>query len=1240
MSLPTFAADGSPPSVAYLLGTYPSNANSASVGVVVQGVGNVGSGGGGGINQNEADISNMLTNHDFQYQLWQKQQRGDSTDSWGVAAGTPTQVAHLSVSDAFGELPEVEDRPLPSLQSPPLAGEMNVLECLQEGGVDTETEPLEEEDGDEFGDFDCVQVQQATFDGNAIEQLQPTDGVLFGYDDGAVQNEPIANTFAADKDEDDDFDEVVPHPKDDNQPMTDNGANFYTARHNADETFGSFGCHESTDENANEQPQLSVNTASTLSNEQPQLSVNTASTLSISDAFDSLIGKQQGDTAPVAFGYSEDNSEGPSFCEDSNFGNFETAVDGSISEEKKCSDEMDLTQEKAVDVDRLSAFDAMGDVQDAPLPPLESFSPMVLDGAEHLTEEEEGDDGFGEFESETPGINEESPDNTDESLPNDPIVGTSNTAPLSAFDAREDAQDAPLVAYEDESDDFGDFEVPPQLFPEGNAEFGDFDDAKVELDNGDGGVAVGGAECIGVYDTDYSINATTTDEAMPDDTKNTPSLSAFVALGDIQDVPLPPLDSFSPAIVEDIKHSVDEEESNDFGEFKDTIEAGIHTPLDIAQPITEITEVYTDTTNGGGESDDNPFDAFGGIQDAPLPPLESFSPAIFENTKHAVANIDDELDNCFGEYEGDIPADSDTIGVSPEAVSKQATEIYTETTNDAVDSEDNPFDILSDAPDAPLPPLESFSPAMVMRENTKQMTTENDIVTGDDAFGTLEGGNLAFSEGDTIIPSGDVPSGDFEGTEKSTTEPSINQDDFGTFESRTYETTAPASDANNFDAFNGFTSSHIVEPSVSFPSTAFGDEEFAAFESVPAVKDQSAQATNEKNHFVLFEVASGTEKENPSPMVSSVNDKVTDDGGFASFNATSFSVEEIPQTTYAVEDVEFASFEEPSAFEVSTFDDDEVGEDFGGFASFEEASAEVTATQDADDVEFSASNSAGSNDNLQQHEFNIDTDSPDNFGDFSDFGSSPSSDIPVEKAVSILRRRLSNIQCLPTLFPSKETVLEGFDRCSNNAADPTKYQQLERCVILCERLAAKNSSLNDQWKTLITNVKSDLERGIKILDFAANLTVEDRSIVVKTAKLLNHFSGLAEFVRIVRSIAATIGDVLCLDESIELQRASLLDWNNNAIVSGAVVIEELWSEIRSKAADLVILPQLESVAEIRARVLTHVGNDMCQLTLQPLSSEKSGESTSTSSPVQWNGMKYMACSANFWANNISPKSPY
>jgi hypothetical protein len=113
-----------------------------------------------------------------------------------------------------------------------------------------------------------------------------------------------------------------------------------------------------------------------------------------------------------------------------------------------------------------------------------------------------------------------------------------------------------------------------------------------------------------------------------------------------------------------------------------------------------------------------------------------------------------------------------------------------------------------------------------------------------------------------------------------------------------------------------------------------------------------------------------------------------------------------------------------------------------------------------------------------------------------------------------------------------------------------------------------------------------------------------------------------------------------LDESIELQRASLLDWNNNAIVSGAVVIEELWSEIRSKAADLVILPQLESVAEIRARVLTHVGNDMCQLTLQPLSSEKSGESTSTSSPVQWNGMKYMACSANFWANNISPKSPY
>ena len=209
-----------------------------------------------------------------------------------------------------------------------------------------------------------------------------------------------------------------------------------------------------------------------------------------------------------------------------------------------------------------------------------------------------------------------------------------------------------------------------------------------------------------------------------------------------------------------------------------------------------------------------------------------------------------------------------------------------------------------------------------------------------------------------------------------------------------------------------------------------------------------------------------------------------------------------------------------------------------------------------------------------------------------------------------------------------------------------QHLQLKRCVVLCETLVHENVRLCQHWKSVIDAVKSDLGRGKTTLEyFSSNLSVTDKGPILKSRKLSNYIAGLAELVRVVRSIVATIGDIFCVNENIDLQRATLSDWNRNVLVADAIVVEDLWSEIHSKAVDLGIAAltfELESVIEIRARALNldvDRKEDFCQLTLQPLETAMNKNIPCTQSPVIWNGKKYMACSANLWVNKICQQSP-
>ena len=179
--------------------------------------------------------------------------------------------------------------------------------------------------------------------------------------------------------------------------------------------------------------------------------------------------------------------------------------------------------------------------------------------------------------------------------------------------------------------------------------------------------------------------------------------------------------------------------------------------------------------------------------------------------------------------------------------------------------------------------------------------------------------------------------------------------------------------------------------------------------------------------------------------------------------------------------------------------------------------------------------------------------------------------------------------------------------------------------------------LAKDWKNdIISAVEKELQRGNKIMDYVSNesgLSSPDRTIIIKSRKLQEYILGLGEYVRIVRSITATIGELLGVDRSVDVQEATLSQWNDNSIIADVIVIEYIWSEVASKAASLdIVLPKLESVPEIRSRAVPFDSNqkeNFCQLTLQPINAK---EGTNTKSPVTWFEQRYLACAANFLAN--------
>ena len=214
-----------------------------------------------------------------------------------------------------------------------------------------------------------------------------------------------------------------------------------------------------------------------------------------------------------------------------------------------------------------------------------------------------------------------------------------------------------------------------------------------------------------------------------------------------------------------------------------------------------------------------------------------------------------------------------------------------------------------------------------------------------------------------------------------------------------------------------------------------------------------------------------------------------------------------------------------------------------------------------------------------------------------------------------------------------DAVFDDFSSFDDAAQHQKSGNELNLQEIVCTKFGAEFSRLVGDWENLIVSaVKNDLQEGNKNMDHLSNnLSSGDRAFIVKSRRFRDYIFGLAEFVRVVRSITATIGDLSCVGKNVDV---NLPQWHENEIIADVIHIENLWSEIISKVVALGIspVPKLESVVDIRARAIhfdISKKSTFCHLTLRPLKGE-----LCTLSPVIWRDKAYMACAANFCANRV------
>jgi hypothetical protein len=847
-------------------------------------------------------------------------------------------------------------------------------------------------------------------------------------------------------------------------------------------------------------------------------------------------------------------------------------------------------------------FGPLADSHDAPLPSLDQTMQMNLP-------QQQDDADFGGFETAAPTAASTAPA-VEESDPFGSLAG-SQDAPLPSLD---ETSQMTLPQQQQDNDVFGGFEtVAPTAdntvpITEESDPFGPLPgkqdaplppldqtsqmNAPQQVEDDD----FGGFESAAPTDSAGSVPAS---EADP-----------FGPLASSQDAQLPSLDQSMPMN----KH---EGLEDDFGGFGTAAPTDMNKIDDFGSFSAAAPTQMQENGFGGptapdiASATDLNLDPFGSMafQDAPLPSLGQFSPNVVSDVEESTPAGDNDEDDFGGFAEAPV-ADSQQQDVTREALASATQQEKDDDFGDfggfeeapvsntqvldigAVETQQEEDDDFGDFDGAPA--TEDFDAI----NKAPEIAGESQTQARDDQFDT------AFTSESPMQPTSGVGAegdlfGDFSAPANPPQSQDSKDDEWGAFDSGvSTEASATVIERSN-DAFGDF-SAPSNPPEVQDTT----DDEWGAFDSSVAAEPPALVNSGSgegEDSFGDFRAPS-----NP-PEVQDTNDDEW--GAFGSGTGSTDDVNP-PRTQESVDD-EWGAFD--NAGPAKSTDDK-----FDGFSNF----------QSSEEEHFGSNQTAPS------------ISSDDEFGDFGGFDGAGSGKSTIENAMQEKVRELS-LQLPESLLRKSGLSGEHVDlgECFEvNIGleldlDASRRQRFERCMQVLEILTKSDSKLASYWEQLFTVVKDELVNGRRILSEAKMLSPDDMKSVKKPLQTM--ISGFAEYLRVIRSIVASIGDMLMLDDSALLTIDTWAStWCSLAILEKPVEIEQLWKELEKEA---VALSQLFAKANdtmslkmIRRRVFDRSpSRKLCHLTLIPLSKQDKGTTTGV---VSWQGKDFMACSANILAN--------
>jgi hypothetical protein len=649
-------------------------------------------------------------------------------------------------------------------------------------------------------------------------------------------------------------------------------------------------------------------------------------------------------------------------------------------------------------------------------------------------------------------------------------------------------------------------------------------------------------------------------------------------------------------------------------------------------------------TSGGNDSDD-PFSAFESISSPTQPELPPLSTTMSSDSGPALAPPDEEDD--FGDFT------SSSIAVQPAA---------------EVEEDFGDFASSSDVnyAQATAPPSQLLEQDFGPFGSAPVPTSSSEVAPaqGDNLFGAFDATSPQPAGDADAVSAGDGDFGAFDAV-PTTVPPAPGDDLFGSFDAASpqppTETDLVSAGDGDFGAFDaapaavpsatgddmfGSFDAAPSQPATDTDPVFAGDDDFGAFDAAPA----AVPSATGDNMFGSFDAA-------PSQPTTDTDPVSAGDDDFGAFDAAPAAV------SSAMGDDMFGSFDaapsQPATDTdpVSAGDDDfgafDMGDDmFGSFDAAPSQPATDTDPVSAGDDDFGAFDAApaavpsatgddmfGSFDAApSQSASNAD---PVSAGedDFGAFDAAPAALVPLSAGDQI--RDLS--------APLSETLLRksGFvgghadlGECFevniglSSPLDPARKNRIDRCIQVLEIMSKVNHNHSSTyWEQVLKVIQEELVHGSAILVEARSLSAKEMSEVSKS--LQSMIAGLREYMRVARSIVATIGDVLMLDPSALLTIDTMAStWCSLSILEIALEIESTWKDILRELN--LMMPSFSRSADaptiegIRSGVSGDFPpGDLCELTFQALLAQN--EST-TKAQVSWNGKEFMACSANLLAN--------